>query len=102
MSPREIWIGVGNQLREVYPETWIKYALNVQADFIIISDLRFRNEAEAIQNKGGILVKMIRSNLTKGNDAAEIELDSWDAWDYILDNNGTLSELNQKVISLVS
>ena len=28
MSPREIWIKVGNALRDVYPDTWVKNVLN--------------------------------------------------------------------------
>ncbi len=102
LSPRDIWIGVGNKMREISPEVWLENAFNVNVDFIIIPDLRFRNEAVKVVNEGGTLVKMVRDGLKKGADAAETELDSWDVWDCILGNNGTLSELNQKVISLVS
>ncbi len=98
-SPRDIWIGVGNKLREVREGTWIDYALNIKANIIIISDLRFVNEAVAINSLGGQLVKINR-NVPRGTDPAEIDLMNWDIWDHIIDNNGTLNELNKKVITL--
>ena len=100
LSPRQIWIGVGNKLREVRESTWIDYALNITADFIIISDLRFTNEAEAIKKKSGLLVKIDR-DVPKGTDAAEIDLDNYFDWDVTIKNNGTLNQLNMEVLKLI-
>ncbi len=100
LSPREIWILIGNKMREVYSNTWINYALcGVQADILIITDLRFCNEGEAILENGGIVVKINRPNIPQGTDPAEVDLDSWPdfRWDHIIDNNGTLQDLNEKI-----
>ena len=95
LSPREIWINVGNKLREVYTNTWINFALfGVQADILIITDLRFINEAKAILEADGILVKINRLGLPQGTDPAEIDLDTWNKWNYTIDNNGSLQGLN--------
>jgi len=97
LSPRDIWIGVGNKLREVYSATWIDYALkNIKADVIIITDVRFENEAKAIQEARGILIKINRPDIPKGTDPAEISLDSWTDWHRIIYNNGTLQDLNNQ------
>ena len=101
LSPRDVWISVGNKMREINENVWLEIALCVNVDFIIIPDLRFRNEAQTVAKKSGVLVKMVRDGLEKGSDAAETELDSWTDWDHVLNNNGTLSELNEKVISLL-
>lgn len=100
LSPREIWIGVGNKLREVYQDTWIHFALHgVNADILIITDLRFRNEFEAIVKNGGITIKMLRSDISLGTDAAEVELDNVpdSQWKYVVNNNGTLKDLYSKM-----
>ena len=95
LSPREIWIGVGNKIREVYAETWIDFALKgVKADVLIVTDVRFRNEAIAIEDMGGELIRIDRPGIPRGTDPAEVDLDSWDNWDYIKNNNGTLQDLN--------
>lgn len=101
LTPRDIWIAVGNKMREIYPSTWIDYALNgVKADIIIISDLRFKNEAIAVKKVDGTLFKVARDNVPKGNDPAEIDLLGWTDWDKIIVNNGTLDELNTIVETL--
>ena len=61
-SPRQIWIEIGNKMREIYQNTWIDYALNgVKGDIIIITDMGFLNEAKAILFKHGYLIKIQRS-----------------------------------------
>ena len=100
-SPRQIWIEVGNKLREVYPRTWIDFALRgVDADIIIISDVRFWNEALAIRNRGGTLVRIDRPHIPQGFDPAEVELDGWDDWDLIVNNDRDLVFLNSIAESL--
>lgn len=97
-SPRDIWIELGNKVREIYPETWISCALQSdKQDFIIITDLRFPNEAQAIKDLGGLLVRIDRPGQVAGTDPAEVSLDSWTDWDKIINNSGTLNDLNQMV-----
>lgn len=94
-SPREIWIGVGNKLREFYQNTWLDFALKgVDADIIITTDCGFRNEALAVRDAGGWLCKIERDGLPQGTDAREVELDNWSDWNYIVNNNSTLEHLN--------
>ena len=95
-SPREIWIEVGNKLREVYPNTWIDYALNhLVADIIIITDLRFKNEASVIWQNNGQLIRIDRPEVLQGTDPAEVDLNDWPHWDTVINNHGTLRDLNQ-------
>lgn len=100
LSPRDIWIAVGNNLREVWSYVWLDFVLkNVKADIIIISDLRFQNEVVAIKNAGGFVVKINR-DVPKGTDPAEVDLVDWEYWDHIIDNNGTLQKLNDVIVTL--
>lgn len=100
-SPREIWIGVGNKMREFYPNTWLNYALKgIVADIVIITDCGFTNEAKAVKTAGGMLCKINRDGLEQGTDGRETELDSWSDWDYIVTNDGDFGELNEVAIKL--
>lgn len=94
-TSREIWIGVGNKLREFYPNTWIDFALKgVEADILVITDCGFRNEAAAIRKAGGLLCKINRDGLPQGTDAREVELNSWRDWNFVVNNDSSLEYLN--------
>lgn len=94
-TPREIWIGVGNKMREFYPDTWIDYAIKgVKADIVVITDCGFINEAAAIREAGGLLCKINRDGLPQGTDAREVELNSWRDWNFVVNNDSTLEYLN--------
>jgi hypothetical protein len=106
-TPRQIWIEVGNYLRDVYPMTWIDYVLHgVRGDVVITSDLRFRNEAAKLRAVGAKLIKieaqerLIASGVKPGTDPAEIELDGWQDWDFYISNNGTQKELYEAIEDL--
>lgn len=58
----------------------------------IITDVRFPNEAEAVKERGGKLIKVIRNNNT-GDHPSETALDNYDSWDFIVPNTGTLDDL---------
>ena len=97
LSPRDIWIGVGNGMREIYPDTWINYALHgVKANVILITDMGFINEAKAIKEANGFTCRVTRSNIPRGTDARETELDSWTDWDFDVTNDETINDLNIK------
>lgn len=84
----------------------------------IITDTRFINEAEAILDRDGLLIRINDDNMLIGNhydelgvipkklwrDASlgfkhqsEIELDNYNEFNYIINNSGTLEELIEKV-----
>lgn len=79
----------------------------------IITDVRFPNEALDISHKDGIVIR-INSNYIRYDDGSyraknkmmgdlkyepysETALDDYDRFDYIIDNNGTIEELIEKV-----
>ena len=63
----------------------------------IITDLRYKNEAKFIKNKSGILIRVNRGIDKKNTHISERDLDDYKEWDYIIDNNGTIEELIDKV-----
>lgn len=63
----------------------------------IISDVRFLNEAKAIKDRNGILIRLNRSTRLESAHESETALDKYNDWDYIIENNGTIDELIIKV-----
>lgn len=93
---------VGTVLREIDRRIWIK---SLFADYHsvskwIITDLRFANEAQAVRDRGGYLVRIDGSRTgPQGRDPnhiSETELDSWEDWDCRFDNTHlTLGQLQE-------
>lgn len=64
----------------------------------VFTDTRFPNEAKAIKEKGGILIRVNRNTKNLENlHPSETALDNYQDWDYVIDNNGTIEELISKV-----
>lgn len=64
---------------------------------VIITDVRMPNEAKAIKDRGGILIRIDRNTGFIDNHISETALDDYDGWDYIINNNGTLTNLFNQV-----
>lgn len=63
----------------------------------VITDCRFKNEAEAIKERGGIVIRINRPGiLPVNNHPSEVALDDWD-FDAVISNDGTLNDLFEKV-----
>jgi hypothetical protein len=70
----------------------------------IITDTRFPNELESVKNRKGITMKIVRdSGNTLGTQhISETALNHVTDWDYVVENNGTLEELKQKLFDILS
>lgn len=70
----------------------------------IITDMRFPNELEAVKAKGGITIRVNRDNGTREIDLnphpSETALDNH-KFDYVIDNDGSLSDLVDKVKTIL-
>jgi hypothetical protein len=102
MTVRELLQFVGtNLLREqLDPDVWIKSVYCKQYkgdDLVIVADCRFPNEADF--GKGhGLLIKIERqTGLEADTHKSEVLMDDYRGFDYIIENNGTLEELRDKV-----
>lgn len=63
----------------------------------IITDCRFPNEAEAVKSREGIIIRVNRTGVKATNaHPSETSLDDWD-FDYVIDNDGSMEDLLEKV-----
>lgn len=67
----------------------------------IITDCRFPNEAEAIKDRNGIVVRINRPGVGPvNNHYSEVALDGWD-FDFIINNAGDINFLTKSVEELI-
>lgn len=86
----------------LHKDAWVIAAL---ADYHkyhrwIFTDVRFPNEAKAIRDRNGMLVRInrsVRPQLCGRNPKhdSETALDGWRDWDFVFDNDGTLAALRR-------
>ena len=63
----------------------------------MFTDVRFPNEAKALADMNGAIVRVIRPNTNAVNDhESEVAMDRYD-FDATILNNGTLDDLNSQV-----
>jgi dephospho-CoA kinase len=93
---------VGREL--IDPQIWVELTMhNVSPkDKIVISDVRFRNEAEEIKWKQGQIwrISRIERDSPINLHRSETDMDSWD-FDHYLANNGTLDDLRKEVKAII-
>jgi len=69
----------------------------------IIPDVRFPNEADAIIDKGGIIIRVERDLENRINEyhPSEVSLDNFTKFSFKITNNGNLWDLEQKALDII-
>ncbi len=104
---RQLLINIGEKFREIRPSIWADIVVQQIKDMDIgkptnviycIDDLRFKNEIMSLNSYGRTY--FIRINRSAGqlsiDDATERDLDT-EKFDHYIENDGTISDLNQKI-----
>lgn len=98
------YLGTDIFRKNIHYDFWINLTISkvLKESFCIITDVRFPNEANAIlQNKGGV-IRVERDNLDSDDcHFSETALDTFDSFDYVIKNNGTLEDLYNQVVDFV-
>ena len=98
---REFLVNLGEGARKVFGEDfWIDQALDDVRGEPVVSDVRYENEMLAIRDRGGIIIRIDRDNRRPLGDH-ETELMSDDRFDGIVVNDGTVGDLQRKVVEMV-
>lgn len=103
MTVRDLLQKIGTDaIRDnVHENAWVNALMSQyrEGDNWIITDVRFFNEANAIKERGGVLVRLNRQSdvLINANHPSETALDDYKGFDFCLDNTGTIDELVESV-----
>lgn len=101
-TPRFIMQTLGTEWgrKIIHPDLWVsitKAEIQRQLETgrsVVVDDCRFENEASCIRSLGGVVVGLNG----RGGIAGDHESESGVTPDYIIDNNGTLDELEKTVM----
>lgn len=95
MTVRDFLQKLGTAVRkEIDPDFWVKALFNTYHNGnVIIADVRFPNEVQAIKDRGGKVIRIERYGAGAGNHISETALDDYTKWDIVIDNGGTLEDL---------
>lgn len=105
MTVGEMFQKIGtNALRDAFDDDiWIKSLFNNinDDDNIIITDVRFINEAKSIKDRGGYLIKIVgdpndvnKYDSRNKTHSSETELDDFNEFDVIYENNPPIENLS--------
>ncbi len=89
------------------PDYWTKAweqkvaGYDIGRTYLLVDDVRFINELNAVNGLGGRIVKIERPGFAAGGDhTSETSLDGYHDWDHVIVNDGTLEQFNQMVDAL--
>lgn len=107
MSPRQILQLTGTDaFRRVFPGVWIECFKREAAKwpYVVATDVRFLDEAEAIRSLGGHIIKVVRPGLASdenSNHVSELEMESI-VTDAEVSNEGSILDLRSKMLRLIN
>ena len=102
-TPVEVWVEFGNKVREIYQDNWLNATLLGEykdVDVLIITDLRFPNEGDKVNDLGGWPVWVRRADVPLLDTVSDNALEGWPGWKDIIDNGGSLKDLSERVSKL--
>lgn len=110
LTPRAILQRVGTELfRERFDsDIWAsvverRLLADPETD-VVITDLRFPNEADMVKSVGGLVIRVDRSVPFEhpiDNHRSETSMATYEHWNHVIDNGGTLEQLRQQVDAIV-
>lgn len=101
MTMRDIWLEIGNRMREVYEKVWIDQLLRTRnCDILFIKDLRFPSEIVELRKLNALVIKLVKPDVPETDDEADRALKDYNDWDLVIHNDGDLKSFNTKLLEL--
>ncbi len=105
---RKDLIELGNWGRAQDPDYWLKKIISQEGN-IIVTDVRVPHEYETFKKAGAKSIRVEASRETRAkrgeligeNDITETGLDNIKDWDYVVDNNSNLENLEKQVDKII-
>lgn len=85
----------------VGPQVWVKSMQLRWSGKLVITDVRFPDEAELVRSAGGQLWRIDRPGLLPSTHPSETALLDYQEWDRVLRNDSTIDALDKQVDQLI-
>jgi hypothetical protein len=94
---------LGTGARQVFGEDfWVKQAVEgIGKANVVFSDVRFHSEVDAVHALGGKLIRIDRPGRVAEGHISETALSNFDGWDAVIQNTGTVQDLETAVVNQV-
>lgn len=94
----DIWVKSAQlTLNKIVERSHKQPGIFIDVPGVVISDVRFDNEAEFVKKNNGIIVEVRRESATAVNDhVSEAGINPM-LIDYVIENNGTIQQLNDRI-----
>jgi hypothetical protein len=100
------WWGVEFRRHYFGQDYWVskmtQKLLAMDEDLAVVTDVRFRDEADFIRDSGGFVVRVERETGFQDGHSSETDLDGYSGFQTTLSNDGTLDDLEEKVYRFMS
>ena len=100
------WWGVEFRRHYFGQDYWVskmtQKLLAMDEDLAVVTDVRFRDEADFIRASGGFVVRVERETGLQDGHSSETDLDGYSEFQATLSNDGTLDDLEEKVYRFMS
>lgn len=105
---RQGLIDLGNWGRNQHPDYWLKKIIEQDGN-IMVTDVRVPHEYEVFKKAGAISIRVEcpreirekRGTLIGETDITEVGLDDVTDWDFVVNNNSNLENLNKKADEII-
>ena len=103
-SPRELMQAFGQAGRDLVPDLWCRVAfqranrLLAEGRDVVMTDVRYRNEAEGIRARGGVVLQIVREDAPEISNPAHPSENGGVIPDAIIMNDGSVEELRAAVL----
>ena len=104
ITPRDMMKSLGGKyFRSQDPDHWVKnMGFRIQGmERVVISDVRYHNEASFIKGKGGILIHVWRDIEENDDDHVSEKTTEEIKCDYYIENDGSLEDLRGKLMDII-
>ena len=107
ISPRKIYQLLGTEVgRGIDVNIWVKnaemYVNSVPGRTVVVTDVRFDNEAFWIRNRGGVVINIVRNkdDIAENSHSSEGGLKP-DNIDFTIKNNGSIEDMCNEVMYMI-
>jgi len=101
-------LGTDAVRHHLHTDAWVISAMAgyTESDNWVFTDCRFPNEAQAIKDRGGIIIRINRyppgmSPVFMDRTESEVSLDNWE-FDHVIYNVGTIDDLRAQIKNILS
>lgn len=111
LTIRQLLIDIGEQAKVYNPNVWVdnliyrykEFCRSHNAELAIVTDVRFLNEFEALKKRGFHMIRIKRKSSLILQHVSETEQDSIpdNRFDYVLNNDGSLQDLEKEIATLI-